>query len=303
MEPTTPTQGQAITPTNGGKKSAPTLREFLMSDAVKKRIDEVARGHLKPEDLIRFALLAQSRQPELAKCSQTSVLAALMDAAALGIRPGGLMGRGYLVPRKNRKNNTLECQFDPGYRGLVDIVRRSGEIARIFAEVAKENDAFDYALGDEPYIHHKPTTKGPRGKTIAAYAVVVFKDGSKQMDVMLLEEIEKRRQVSAAQSGPWMTWFDEMAKKTVLRAVCKMLPYEEKLERALELATDAESEEPIGRLPEIDEPKQPRGKALAGKIRERADADKTPDIDIPEIITEDGEIVGGSDDPDSPENP
>jgi recombination protein RecT len=238
--------------------------------------------------------MALSRQPELAKCSQHSILRALMDAAALGIKPGGLMGRGYLVPRKNKKNGELECCFDPGWRGLIDIARRSGQIKRIEAHVVYEKDIFEVHYGMHSDLIHKPMLDGDAGNIIAAYAVAEFKDGSTQVEVLTKRELDKVRGSSAASSGgPWGSWFEEMARKTAVRRLCKYLPYTDELERAIEAATDAEAEDAIGRdagaAAQLDAPK--RGTALAEKIRARGAANMAPDLDLPpEGVDADGEL-------------
>lgn len=256
---------------------SPTLKDFLASPTVQAKLAEVARAHMKPEDLTRMALMALSRQPELAKCSQTSILRALIDAAELGIKPGGLMGRGYLVPRKNRKTGDLECHFDPGYRGLVDIARRSGQVRRLEAHVVYQNDVFEVEYGDEPRLVHKPTLVGEPGQVIAAYAVAQFVDGSKQVEILTRREIDKVKASSASQNGPWSNWYDEMAKKTAVRRICKLLPFSDDLERAL-LAAGEVDDEPAN--VEVIEGGKSRGKALAAKIGARTEANAAPDIDL-----------------------
>src|SRR5690606_11267902 len=117
-----------------------------------------------------------------------------------------------------------ECQFVIGYKGMIDLARRSGNIESIYAQVVKENDEFEYQYGLEPDLKHKPAMKD-RGKTIGAYAVAKFKDGGYQFEFMSVDEIEKRRKRSAAKdSGPWVTDYDEMCMKTVIRHMFKYLP-------------------------------------------------------------------------------
>lgn len=291
MTTTNPNQ-QIQQPKKGG-----TLRDFLNSPGAQAKLAEVAKAHMKAEDLTRMALMALSRQPDLAKCSQTSILRALIDAAELGIKPGGLMGRGYLVPRKNRKNGELECHFDPGYRGLVDIARRSGQVRRLEAHVVYEKDVFEVEYGDEPRLVHKPTLIGEPGPVIAAYAIAQFVDGSKQVEVLTRREIDKVKSSSAAGgSGPWGNWYEEMAKKTVIRRMCKLLPFSDELERALLAAGEVDDEGQAPSVEVIDGGKS-RGKSLAAKIANRTEANAAPDIDLslggdePDHDPETGEII------------
>lgn len=242
MTTTTEQRNGTQKPMTAMQKASKDLRTFLESPEVKKKLAEVANSFIKPEDLIRMALLTLSRQPELANCTQFSILRSLMDAAALGIKPGGLMGRGYLVPRRNNKQGgQLECQFDPGWRGLVDIARRSGSVVDIVAHEVRENDLFSYEFGDDEKIIHKPA-KRDRGKVVGAYAIAIFQNGARHREVLDEEGLAKIKAVSpAADNGPWKSWEEEQARKSAVRRLCKYLPYSEALERAIEVATEADA--------------------------------------------------------------
>lgn len=253
-------------------KAPLTLKAFLESPQAKAKLAEVATRHLRPEDLIRLALMAASRQPELMRCSHTSILRALLDAAAMGVAPGGVMGRGWIVPRKNRHTGELEACFDPGWRGLIDIARRSGAVKSIEAVAVYEADEFSIELGDEGKIVHRPALDvEDRGEVVAAYAVATFTDGSKQREFLTRADLNKIRNTSMAKSGPWKDWGEEMARKSAVRRLAKYLPYDPVLDRALEHATDVES----GVRTVVDTTaaeKQPRAKALASAIKAKADA-------------------------------
>ena len=254
-----------------------SLKDYLSSGDVVKRLAEVCGAVMKPQDLVRLTLMAASRQPEIMRCTKTSVLRALMDAAALGIKPGGLMGRGYLVPRarnwkddNGRWHKELELHFDPGWRGLIDIARRSGQIRRIEAHVVFESDEFEVQRNPFTTIRHVPNEGKDPGAIRAAYAVAQFADGSEQIEIVWRRDIDQIRALGAAK-GPWDTWAPEMARKTAVRRLCKYLPYDPILERALEAATDAEAEEAIGRdvLPTVEVDRPPQAKRLASKIASR----------------------------------
>ena len=237
------TMSQEIQTASGGseKPSTRTLRSFLEGDAAQAKLAEVASKFMQPGDLVRLTLLAASRQPDLLKCSQTSILRALMDAATMGIMPGGTMGRGYLVPRKNKINGALEACFDPGYRGLIDIARRSGKVKAMDAKPVYQGDLFEYEEGLDKKLRHVPTLDAKsRGELVAAYAIARFYEGDPQIEVLTRADIDKIRNSSASKSGPWLTWYEEMARKSAVRRICKFLPYDPILERAIELATAAE---------------------------------------------------------------
>lgn len=229
------TQKAEVVPANS--KEAKTLGDYLRSAGATKKMAEVASGALTPEAMTRLALLAANRNPAIADCRWDTVLRSLLDAAELGITPGGMQGRGYLVPRKG------ECCFDPGWRGLIDIARRSGAIASISAHVVREKDKYEVTFGVDERIEHKPFLGGDAGPIVGAYAVARFKDGSHQIEFLTRADIDKISNTSAAKkSGPWGHWEDEMARKTAVRRLCKYLPYEPKLERAMQAAGEADED-------------------------------------------------------------
>jgi recombination protein RecT len=155
-----------------------------------------------------------------------------MQAAQLGLEPG-LIGHCYFVPFKNGKTGQSDVQFIIGYKGMIDLARRSGNIESIYAHAVYENDTFEYEYGLHPKLVHKPAMTN-RGEFIGAYAVAHFKDGGYQFEFMPKEEIEKRRKRSrAANNGPWVTDYEEMAKKTVIRHMWKYLPISIEIQQAV----------------------------------------------------------------------
>lgn len=203
------------------KSPAQTIHEYL-----KKMGPEIARAlpkHMDPDRLARVAMTVIRTNPQLLQCNVQSLMGAVMQCAQLGLEPG-LLGHAYLIPFRNTKQNTMDVQFIIGYRGMIDLARRSGNIQSIYAHAVYENDEFEYEYGLQPALKHKPAMTD-RGKIIGFYAVAHFKDGGYQFEFMPIEEIEKRRQRSkAANNGPWVTDFEEMGKKTVIRHMFKYLP-------------------------------------------------------------------------------
>lgn len=185
-------------------------------DQMKPQIARALPKHMDPDRLARIALTVVRQTPKLAQATPESLLGALMTCAQLGLEPGPL-GHAYLVPYGK------EVQFIPGYRGLVDLARRSGQVQSVQARVVHEGDAFDYAFGLNPKLDHKPAAT--KGELTHAYAVIRLKDGGVDFDVMDRDDIERiRARSKAATNGPWVTDFDEMAKKTVLRRLLKTAP-------------------------------------------------------------------------------
>jgi len=207
---------------NGNGQVAKKDKPQTIFDLIKQMtpaIQKALPSHLAPDRLARIVTTEIRRNPKLLNCKKESLLGALMLSAQLGLEPGPL-GHCYYVPYKD------ECQFIIGYKGMIDLARRSGQISSIYAEVVCENDEFDYELGLNPNLFHRPNLKD-RGAPIAYYGVAKFKDGGYFINVMSKEEIEKRRKRSATASSsfsPWNTDYDEMAKKTVIRSMFKYLP-------------------------------------------------------------------------------
>ena len=149
----------------------------------------------------------------------------MMNSAQLGLEPNTPLGQAYLIPYKN--HGTLEAQFQIGYKGLIDLAYRSGQVKTIYAEAVYENDEFEYELGLNPKLVHKPAIKD-RGDVIYYYAVFKLTNGGEGFTVMSKDDIErhKNRFSKAANAGfsPWSTNYDEMAKKTVIKKVLKYAP-------------------------------------------------------------------------------
>lgn len=219
-------RNQLASKANGSQK-APASPANTIAAYLKKmgpEIEKALPSHMNPDRMARIALTTIRTNPKLLEASIPSLLGAVMQAAQLGLEPG-LIGHCYLVPFRNGKTGQTDVQFIIGYKGMIDLARRSGQIENIYAHAVYSNDEFDYELGLEPKLKHKPYMEGDRGEFIGAYAVAHFKDGGYQFEFMPKSEIEKRRQRSkAAKNGPWVTDFEEMAKKTVIRHMWKYLP-------------------------------------------------------------------------------
>lgn len=220
-------------------RTAGDLKGFLSKH--QDAIQQVAARSITPDRMVRLVCAAASRQPELAKCSPVSILRAMMQSAELGLEVCSGTNEAYLVSYYNKKANTTEAQFIPGYQGLVKLAVESGKVRNIEARVVYENDAFDYELGMVPKISHKPTLKS-RGEVLAFYAIAHLTDGSTQFDLMTKEEVDAIRSRSKASGfGPWVTDYNEMAKKTVVRRLYKMLPKSKAMADALEVQAKAEA--------------------------------------------------------------
>lgn len=189
---------------------------------------------ITPERFTRMVLTALSSTPQLNQCSPKSFLGAMMQAAQLGVEPNTPLGQAYLIPYRN--HGAMECQFQLGYKGLIDLAYRSGDIISISAHEVCENDEFSYELGLEEKLYHKPALMG-RGEVILYYATFKTKHGGCGFAVMSVDDVRAHmKKFSKAAGGsfsPWSTNFDEMAKKTVLKKCLKYAPIKTDFVRAV----------------------------------------------------------------------
>ena len=219
------------------KSTAMTVKKLLLDN--KAAIAAALPKHVSIDRIMRVAVTAIATNPDLQECTAASLFSAIVKSATLGLEPNGPLGEAYMVPFKNRKKGIIEVQFMPGYRGLIVLARRSGFVSLIYAEVIKENDDCKVTRGLNPDITHNIPLKS-RGKTIGYYAVYKTISGDFDFEVMMLDEIEAvRNRSKAAQNGPWVTDFDEMAKKTVIKRLTKRMPMSVELAGAIELDHEA----------------------------------------------------------------
>ncbi len=188
------------------------------------------------EKFIRTTLTAVQMNPELLGADRRSLLGACMKAAQDGL----LLDGREAAPVIFRTKEGPKVQYMPMVGGILKKIRNSGELASISAHVVYSNDQFEYELGDNENIIHKPFLGEDRGKPIAVYAVAKTKDGAIYREVMSVADVDKVRQASRAKdAGPWVQWWDEMAKKTVIRRMAKRLPSSADVDQVL--ASDNEA--------------------------------------------------------------
>jgi recombination protein RecT len=219
--------------------------------------------HVSPERFVRVVVTAIQSNPDLQKADRESVLGAALKCAQDGLLPDGREAALVVYGGK--------AAYLPMIAGILTKVRRSGELLTIAAHVVHEKDAFTYTLGDQEFIEHKPFMEGPRGKPIAVYAVAKTKDGGVYREVMSIEDVNQVRNVSRAKNGgPWVTWWGEMARKTVLRRLSKRLPMSTDLVQVFsrdddhyDLGRQAEGRAKLARLhADFDDPAEVATEAL-----------------------------------------
>ena len=216
------------------KDKPKTIEDYLKQMA--PAMQEALPKHMDVDRLMRLTMTTIRTTPELRQADVASLLGGVMQAAQLGLEPG-LLGQCYLLPFKNNRKGITEVQFIIGYKGMIDLARRSGHIQSIYAHAVYENDEFEYELGLNPTLKHVPSFDSDRGEFLGSYAVAHFKDGGYQMEFMPKAEIEKRRNASPggrSKYSPWNNYYEEMANKTVIRHMWNYLPISVEIQEAVQ---------------------------------------------------------------------
>jgi len=207
------------------------LKSIISSDAMKQQFATALPSHLSPDRFARVAITALTRTPKLQSCTQESFFKCLLDLSAMGLEPDGR--RAHLIPYGR------ECTLVLDYKGLVELVRRSGDVVKIHADVVCENDTFTHNMGQ--VTEHTYDISKDRGEIIAAYAQVALKDGSTQSEIMSRAEIDEIKNKSrAGKSGPWVSNYGEMSKKTAFRRLTKWLTLSPEIMDAVSAAEKTE---------------------------------------------------------------
>jgi recombination protein RecT len=284
----------ATTPKNTGVAAKKDIREVIL--AQKQEIARALPRHMNPDRMIRVMLTAVNTTPKLLLCSRDSLLSALMKCSQYGLEPDGR--HAHLIPFK--KGDNYECQLIFDYKGLVNLVRRSGDVSDIHCDVVYEKDHFEFGFGTNGGLTHRPNLKEQdRGEITCAYSFVKLKDGSTSYEVMPWWEIEKIKESSQGyqaflkkytSSSPWDTNWAEMAKKTVFRRHSKWLPLSFEVAEGVNADDDQDArfrnakmvngtEQPVpslegAELPSLPEPENPADTTTAAATPEPEKKDK-----------------------------
>lgn len=214
-----------------------SVKTFFESQ--KATLAAVLPKHVSPDRMLKIALGALRTTPKLMNATVESLMGAVVQCSQLGLEPNTPLGHAYLIPFDNRQKNTTEVQIVFGYKGLIDLARRSGQVVSIAAHEVCEKDHFDFAYGLDEKLEHKPSL-GERGKVIGYYAVAKLVGGGYAFEFMSQRQVEEIRDASQnykfardKSKTVWGQHMVEMGRKTVLRRLFKYLPV------SIELATAA----------------------------------------------------------------
>lgn len=265
----------------------PTELEVQLSEYA-PQFAAVLPAHISVDKFRRIVLTSLNQNPDLVKADRRSLFSACVRAAQDGLLPDGREAALVVFNTKDRKTGEWKklITYMPMIEGIYKRLRNSGEVASLSSYVVFENDKFDYELGDNPRIEHKPAM-GERGQPIGAYAIAKLTNGEVLREVASFQEIEKVRAVSRAANepnGPWVQWWEQMARKTITRRLAKRLP------------GSADLDEMLRREDEQYQP-QPNGAAVPAQRPTRAmfhpAVTDVPDDDEPPHDAETGEIEDG----------
>lgn len=208
------------------------VKSLLMNEQARQQLAMVAAKHMNPERMMRVVANAIRTTPKLGQCEPISFLGALMQCASLGLEPNTILGHAYLIPFENKRKGIIEVQVVVGYKGLIDLARRSGHITSLSANIHySDDDLWEYEEGTEARLRHRPGNM--QGEKLHAYAIAKFRDGGYAYVVLPWAHVMAIRDASQGyktairfnkKDTPWIAHEDEMAKKTAVRALSKYLP-------------------------------------------------------------------------------
>lgn len=223
-------------------KKSNTLKALLSQENIKAQFAVALPKHLNADRFARVAITALTRTPKLQECTPESFMKCLLELSALGIEPDGR--RAHLIPYGK------ECTLILDYKGIAELVMRSGTVSSIHADKVCANDVF--AVNRGKIESHVVDYKSPRGEAYAYYVLITFKDGTEKSEVMTRDECEAiRKRSRAGNAGPWVSDFDEMAKKTVFRRASKWLPLSPEIQDVIRRDEETEFRNVTPKLPPI----------------------------------------------------
>jgi recombination protein RecT len=230
----------ATTPAAFKPRPPATVRDVVNSETFAAAIGKAIPSHMTPARFIRVAQTALNKTPALLETTPASFCLAILTAAQMGLEPDGRLA--HLIPYGKT------CTLILDYKGKVELAMRTGKISNIHADVIREGDIFEYGMGEVsnhvPHFIRRDAAKPEKaGEVWGAYAVVRFKDGTSKAEVLSRDEIEAiRKRSRAGGSGPWVTDWNEMAKKTAFHRCSKWIPTSPEFRDAMD--RDGDSFEP-----------------------------------------------------------
>lgn len=216
------------------------VRQALSGQKMTAELQMALPPHITVDKFRQVAITAINKSPDLAMADRASLFNACVECAQDGLLPNGREAALVIYNTKDPAGGwTKKVQYMPMIAGIYKKVRESGEINRLAAHVVFEGDDFEYSLGINPTLTHRPNLESTNDKVIGAYAVAHFADGEHDIEFMSMKQINKVKSASKSpDKGPWANWFEEMAKKTVVRRLSKRLPMSPSLDAIIRRQDD-----------------------------------------------------------------
>lgn len=212
----------------------------------KGEIAKLVPRHLNPERMMKVAQQAATTTPALLECYVPTFIGAVVQLSQLGLEPNTILGHAYLLPFNNNRAQRKDVQVIIGYKGLIELARRSGKVISLSAHAVYERDEFEFEFGLNEKLRHVPAF-GDRGEIKFFYAVAHLKDGGHAFEVMTADEVRQIRARSQGRSNKvWDDYFEEMGRKTVVRRLSKYLPLSIEFQTAVALDNRADNNESQG---------------------------------------------------------
>lgn len=230
-------------------------------------IAQVLPKHLNADRMIQICTTLIAKNPDIANCTTASIIGAVTQASILGFKPVAALGHCYFVPYNNKQADgsyAKEVQFMIGYKGFIDLCRRSGELKTIHAACVYEGDQFSYQLGLYPELKHVPSAPIESVEKLThAYAVAHYKDGGYNFVVLKKPQIESLRLRNRSQknyiNGAWKSDYDKMSMAKAIKQLATFMPLSEETQLAVQsdeaiIKPDDFSHDHSGKLDNISVP-------------------------------------------------
>ena len=266
-----------------GKDLKPKDMVKALLEQNKHVIAQALPKHMNPERLMRVAITSVTSNPKLLECYVPTLIGGIIQCSQMGLEPNTVLGHAYLIPFYNSKKKRTDAQVIIGYKGLIDLARRSGQINSIAAHAVRKNDDFEYEYGLTEKLRHVPA-EGDRGDITHFYAVAHMKDGGHAFEVMTAAAVTKIRNAGQGKNNPvWSDHFEEMGRKTAIRRLAKYLPL------SVEMATAVAMEDATerGAQPDLET-------VLTGDFTVESEVTGAEDSDPTQEIPEAGQASTGS---------
>lgn len=268
-----------------------SIAQFFSQDNVKSQIARALPRHMSAERMARVALIAISKNYKLMQCTPESLAKALTECSSYGLEPNGR--DIHLVPFWNSKKKAFEVQVIPDYKGLVQLMYRSGMVINVMPQAVRRKDEFDYKFGSGAFVTHRPADDDDRGPLTYAWAMAQLKGGGEPFVVLNKSQVTEHMKASRgsdAEDSPWKTHPDAMWAKTALRVLAKFVPMSSEVLEAFHRDEEANTVEGEAILAAAAE--EPQYQSSAKSKSERLNDSVEDQVKGPaagEIVDEEGE--------------